>query len=333
MTKTNNVLKPALILTAICLVVVLALAITYALTKDKIDEGKNKAANEANFKVMADADDFVVKKTDDGVEYLEALDKDDNLIGYVFDTEANGYGGRLAVKTGITKDGEIKGIEYVEINESKNQTDTAKSDDFKKQFTKKIPGKKFVVVTTEPAKDEEIKAITGGTVTTNAVTEAVNKAVDLFNKVTGNEQQGEEEDINLKVLPDASEFSEETTDDGVKYLAGLDNDGNIIGYVFETQEQGYKNPIIVKTGISVNGEIKGIEYVEINDSGKQTEAAKEDAFKQQFVKKIPGNKFVVVTEEPTKDEEVKAITGGTVTTTAVANAVNKAIDIYNKITG
>lgn len=331
MTKTNNVMKPALILTAICLVVVLALALTYALTKDKIDEGKNNKANEANFKVMADADDFVAKKTDDGTDYLEALDKDDKLIGYVFQTEGNGYKGPIVIKTGITAEGEIKGIEYVEINDTADQVNAAKSDDFKNQFVKKIPANKFVVTGTA-TKDEEVKAITGGTFTSKGVTEAVNKAIELYNKITGKGQE-EEVDINLTVLPDAKEFTTKTTDDGVQYLAGLDNDGNIIGYVFETEVQGYKNPIKVKTGITVNGEIKGIEYVSINDSEHQTSGAKSDEFKNQFVKEVPEKPFTAVTTEPAKDEEIKAVTGATVTSTAVINAVNKAIELYNKVTG
>lgn len=333
MTKANNVLKPALILTAICLVVALALALTYALTKDKIDSGKSGTVNEANLKVMPDADDFAEKETADGEKYLEALDKQDNVIGYVFDTEAQGYAAKIVIKTGITKDGEIKGIEYVEINDSPNQTAAAKEDAFKNQFKKKIPANKFEVVTGTATKDEEIQAITGGTGTSRGVVEAVNKAVDLFNKVTGKGGQGQEEDLNIKVLPDAKEFSEKTTDDGVKYLAGLDSAGNVIGYVFETDGQGYKDVIKVKVGISTDGVIQGVEIVEINDSKNQSAGAKEDSFKDQFKKKIPENPFVVVNEAPAKDEEIQAITSGTMTSRGVAAAVNKAVEFFNKVTG
>lgn len=93
--------KPALILFVICLVVTALLAGTNLLTKDKIAEQSALEAEQSRKVVLSDADSF-----EEADRYY--IGKANNeTVGYVFQTEAKGYGGAVKVMTGISADGQI----------------------------------------------------------------------------------------------------------------------------------------------------------------------------------------------------------------------------------
>ena len=90
----KDILKPALILFAICLVVTALLAGTNLLTKDKIAEQSALEAEQSRKVVLSDADSF---EEADGYYIGKA---NNETVGYVFQTEAKGYGGAVKVMTG-----------------------------------------------------------------------------------------------------------------------------------------------------------------------------------------------------------------------------------------
>ena len=83
----KDILKPALILFVICLVVTALLAGTNLLTKDKIAEQSALEAEQSRKVVLSDADSF---EEADGYYIGKA---NNETVGYVFQTEAKGYGG------------------------------------------------------------------------------------------------------------------------------------------------------------------------------------------------------------------------------------------------
>ena len=97
----KDILKPALILFVICLVVTALLAGTNLLTKDKIAEQSALEAEQSRKIVLSDADSF---EEADGYYIGKA---NNETVGYVFQTEAKGYGGAVKVMTGISADGQI----------------------------------------------------------------------------------------------------------------------------------------------------------------------------------------------------------------------------------
>lgn len=94
----KDILKPALILFVICLVVTALLAGTNLLTKDKIAEQSALEAEQSRKVVLSDADSF---EEADGYYIGKA---NNETVGYVFQTEAKGYGGAVKVMTGISAD-------------------------------------------------------------------------------------------------------------------------------------------------------------------------------------------------------------------------------------
>ena len=192
-------MKDALILFAITLVAGACLGGVYEITKDQI-AAANQAAKERAFReVLADADSFAmddysaaldkvnteVKELDFGNvsvdECATGMDASGATIGYVVTTTSkDGYGGDVTVSVGITTDGEVKGLEFLTLNETAGLGMNASKPEWKGQFAdKKV--EQFSVTKSGSTSDEEIDAISGATITSNAVTNAVNTALYFVN--------------------------------------------------------------------------------------------------------------------------------------------------------
>lgn len=178
----KEVLLPTVSLFLIAAVCTALLAFTNSITAPKIAENSVKAENEARSVVFENAEFSKKEKTVGAASYVEALDESGNVIGYVFTTSQKGYGGDIKVMTGIDKDGNVTGMEILSISETAGLGMNAKKDDFKNQYIG-TNGKLSVVK--NDAGENEIKALTGATITSNAVTSAVNEAVSIFNSIKG----------------------------------------------------------------------------------------------------------------------------------------------------
>lgn len=173
----KDILKPALILFAICLVVTALLAGTNLLTKNKIAEQSALEAEQSRKVVLSDADSF---EEADGYYIGKANDK---TVGYVFQTEAKGYGGTVKVMTGISADGQITGVVILEHSETPGLGANAEKASFTDQFKQAVPENGITLVKNKAPSDGEIEAMTGASITSRAVTNAVNEAIEQYNTV------------------------------------------------------------------------------------------------------------------------------------------------------
>lgn len=169
--------KPTLILTAICTVVTLLLAMTNMLTVGKIAENASQKAAESRKKVLSAQDYRQLDK--DGAVY-GAYDENGALIGVVITTSENGYGGKIEVMTGIASSGEITGVNILSMQETPGLGARGKEDSFLRQYNGHDNANLAV------SKDGGgINALSGATITSRAITKAVNKAVDLSKSYLG----------------------------------------------------------------------------------------------------------------------------------------------------
>lgn len=174
--KLKEVLKPALILCVICLLATAALAGTNMLTADTIAQQKVITEQESRKQVLPDADSF---EEADGY----AIGKTgSDIAGYVFVTSSKGYGGDVQVMTGISTDGQITGVVILEQDETPGLGANAEKESFRDQFKQAVPENGFTV-TKSTAGEGEISAMTGATITTTAVTNAVNDAIAQYNEI------------------------------------------------------------------------------------------------------------------------------------------------------
>ena len=192
-------MKDACILFAITLVAGACLGGVYEITKAPI-EAANQAAKEAAYRtVLADAatfqaDDFTaaMEKANADVaglgfgnvtvdECATGLDASGAVLGYAVTASSNdGYGGMITVSVGVTADGEVKGIEYLTLAETPGLGMKAGEAEWMAQYANKKVDQ-FVVTKSGAKADNEIDAIGGATITSNAVTGAVNAAVYFVN--------------------------------------------------------------------------------------------------------------------------------------------------------
>ena len=202
----KSMLKDAGILFLITLVSGLLLGLVYQVTKEPIAVQEEKARMEARQEVFQDADHFedgegfseeaaqaVLNEggfTQESInEYCAAYDKDGGLLGYVITvTSHEGYGGDIQFAMGIQDDGTLNGISILSISETAGLGMRATTDDFKNQFKDKNV-EKFTYTKTGATSDDEIDALSGATITTNAMTNGVNAGLAAFRYEKGGSQQ------------------------------------------------------------------------------------------------------------------------------------------------
>ena len=197
----NKIIKNTAVLTAITLVAGCLLGLVYEVTKEPIAVAQENAKQEAYRAVLADAENFVeytdfdeaeaveiiseAGYTDDVDEVVVAEDGSGKAIGYVVSvTSHDGYGGDISLSIGILNDGTVKGIEMLSISETAGLGMKANEAEFKDQFKDKQV-EKFVYTKSGEEGDDKIDALSGATITTNAVTNAVDTALVYFQNVLG----------------------------------------------------------------------------------------------------------------------------------------------------
>lgn len=186
---SSESVKNTISLTLITLIAGLLLGVVYEITKDPIAMERKRAKEEAYKEVFADAKSFETidintedidkQLKDQGYdatinEAMTVFDSQKEKIGYVLTvTDHEGYGGDIQFAMGVTSEGVTNGISFLSIGETAGLGMKAKEDTFKNQFSdKKVSS--FVYTKNGASAENEIDAISGATITTNAVTNGVN---------------------------------------------------------------------------------------------------------------------------------------------------------------
>lgn len=192
----KKVIKDTIILTVITLVSGLMLGFVFMITKEPIHRQEvleKQRACEAVFTQAASFDNehlIDVSKASDVlkgqyaectiVEAIKALDSYGDCIGYVITvTTAEGYSGDITLLIGIQMNGTLNGIEFLEISETPGLGLNVTEDSFSNQFKNKRV-ERFVLKQDAVNSIGEVQAITSATISSNAVTKAVNAGLNFF---------------------------------------------------------------------------------------------------------------------------------------------------------
>ena len=110
-----------------------------------------------------------------------------NLLGYVLNiVDPEGYGGDISFMMGVKLDGTLNGISILSISETAGLGMNADTDAFKGQFKDKQV-ETFTYTKTGSSADSEIDALSGATITTNAMVNGVNAGLSAFRYLAGQE--------------------------------------------------------------------------------------------------------------------------------------------------
>lgn len=187
----KSIAKPAAVLFVICVIVSAALAGTNLLTEDKIAEQAALKAEESRKLVLPEAESFTEVEVPEDWEGSPVYQGAANgtMVGYVFETSSKGYGGDVEVMTGISPEGEITGVVILSHGETPGLGANATKEEFRDQFKQAVPDSGIQVVKYQAPAEGQIEAMTGATITSTAVTDAVNRAVEQWREVTAWQNQ------------------------------------------------------------------------------------------------------------------------------------------------
>lgn len=185
--ETMTIIKNTLILFAITAVAGLFLSLVNSLTADAIAEQKVIQRENALQVVLPDSaftelEQKESEKYPKVISVYEAKTKDGKANGYAFLLNSKGYGGVIAIMVGIDHNGVLSGMDILTHAETPGLGANADGEKFKGQ----IQGKETtfgLVVAKGNGDGQNVDAISGATITSEAVVSAVNEAIAYYNEV------------------------------------------------------------------------------------------------------------------------------------------------------
>jgi len=182
----NDIIKPGIILLIITVIAAALLGAVNVATAEQIEIQEKTAKEKSMMNVLPDAKEFNNEQINDDKNYSviksysEGLDSSGNTVGYTFSVTTKGFSTGLNLMIGITEDGTISGVDVLSHSETPGLGANAATE-WKNQFSGKSGT--LSVSKSDSVSDTEIQAITGATITSNAVTNAVNTVSEFYSSV------------------------------------------------------------------------------------------------------------------------------------------------------
>lgn len=200
MKKDNGIVKNALILFVIALILSALLGFINQLTKDTIAEVELQKKQDAYAAVYENAtftedeeltalaeqsEDILEEAGYDGIEINEIMLASGDTDGYVLDiTTSNGYGGDIELSIGVDVDGTLTGLAIISNSETAGLGANCTKESFTSQFAG-IQAEQIEYTKTGKTESYQIDAISSATITTKAVTNAVNAGLYFVYEIIG----------------------------------------------------------------------------------------------------------------------------------------------------
>ena len=189
----NVVTKMFLVLTVIGAVSGGILAGVFHVADPLIQANREKELKEAIFVVLPEAKDYkILEKGIDKTKVIvyQGLDADGRPVGLAFIADGGGFQGNIRIMVGLSVDYlKLKGIKVLEQNETPGLGNRIKEPAFEGQFKGlEIKPKVEYIKYRKPEKPNQITAITGATISSDAVVKNINNAVEKVLKAFPKEE-------------------------------------------------------------------------------------------------------------------------------------------------
>lgn len=156
--------------------------------------------------------------------------------------------------------------------------------------------------------------ITGALAATNNVTAPI---------ITAATEKAERE-ARAELLPEAEDF-EEITGIEVENVSAVYGSTNDVGVIITSSAKGYGGDVVVMTAFNPDGTIKQIKVTEQEETkGIGSKVVDTPSYWENYQGLDASDALVL-------NEDVDAVTSATISSTALINAVNSAIEAYNAI--
>ncbi|MBA7638532.1 Na(+)-translocating ferredoxin:NAD(+) oxidoreductase complex subunit G [subsurface metagenome] len=163
----------------------LLIAVTNAALSPRIEQNKINKRNRLVVALLPEAKDFVldteieiesIRGKKEKVEVYRAMSEAGECVGWSFNAAGSGFADKIELVVAVDKDFEkLAGFDVLASNETPGFGDQIKYDYYRDQF-KGAPAEELKLVTSGEPKniDAEIVAISGATVSSEAVVEIIN---------------------------------------------------------------------------------------------------------------------------------------------------------------
>lgn len=159
----KEIIKVGLFLCVISAIAALLLSVTYIWTEKQIAESRAKDLNMGLKTIMPQADSFILGSNE---SYAAISNK--KAIGYCYKVREKGYSSYIDMLVGINISGEVTGVQILQMAETPGLGNNANDPAFLNQFTTK----------------KDIQALTGATITSNAIARGVKQALAKFRETS-----------------------------------------------------------------------------------------------------------------------------------------------------
>ena len=156
--------------------------------------------------------------------------------------------------------------------------------------------------------------ITGALAATNSVTDPI---IDEATRVA-------QQKARTELLPEAEDF-EPVTGVEVENVSDIYASTNDVGVIITSSAKGYGGDVVVMTAFNPDGTIKQIKVTEQAETkGIGSKVVATPSYWENYMGLDASDALVL-------NEDVDAVTSATISSTALINAVNSAIEAYNAI--
>ena len=184
----KDLVMPVVVMTVVCIVVTFLLASVNALTRDRIAELAVLADEASKRTILPEASTFTDLEVPAGqvnvFAIMEGKDAAGASVGYVITSASRGYAGLVTIMTGIGVDGKIHDIQVIKDDETPGLGKKVRDKAFLSPFLGKAATEKFTVRPDETSLTR-IDAVSGATISSRAVADAVNKACAAYLAIKG----------------------------------------------------------------------------------------------------------------------------------------------------
>jgi len=140
-------------------------------------------------------------------------------------------------------------------------------------------------------------------------------------------QKSEMEKAIFKIFPEADAYEKDIIEEDIVFRV-KDKGGKLLGYAFLAQGNGYQGIIKMMAGIEPDLKtLVGIEILESQETPGLGQEITTDEFRMQFkgLKTSPEITYVK-NKEPERPNEIQAVTGATVSSSACCSILNERIE-------
>ena len=177
----RNTLRMISVLTVVGLISGATLVLVYNYASPLILNNQKTESEKAIFKLFPEGKSYDEVTIEESAVF-KMKDKNGKLLGYAFMADGNGYQGPIKMMAGIKADLKtLVGIEILDSQETPGLGQEITQDDFKNQFNGLTALPEITYVKNQkPTKPSEIEAITGATVSSNAVCSILNDRIKIL---------------------------------------------------------------------------------------------------------------------------------------------------------